>query len=165
MGRRVMPLMIGVLVVVPLFAQQPSLQVGGIELTLGMTQDAVLERLTRVYDVRHIDESSGAWVVVRRGGPPFETIGSVSFAKSRLTFISKDWAQSRTDDGTAFARALTKVLQPLDGARCTIRFQEREEFTQARLMCGDREIDITAGTGRGLNINGTVAESVRTSSK
>src|SRR5262245_28720288 len=67
-----------------------QIRIGGVALTIGMPQDEALRRLGLVYDLRNLS-STNDWVVARRGGPPYEPVGSVSFQKLRLSFASRDW--------------------------------------------------------------------------
>ena len=77
----------------PLQAQEQEsddrIQIGGIELTLGMPQGEALEKLASVYDVNY-DPRAG-WSVMRRGGPPFSMVGNISFTNNRLAFASASW--------------------------------------------------------------------------
>ncbi len=80
--------------VMPLQAQEQEsddhIQLGGIELTLGMLQEEALQKLSSVYDLNYRDPSAG-WFVQRRGGPPFEIVGIVGFTNNRLTFANALW--------------------------------------------------------------------------
>ena len=64
----------------PLQAQEQEsddrIQLGGIELTLGMPQEEALQKLASVYTVNY-DPRAG-WSVMRRGGPPFFAVGNIS---------------------------------------------------------------------------------------
>jgi hypothetical protein len=44
-----------------------EIQLGGFSLRLGMSQEDVLRKLAVGYDVRHLDASSGTWVVTQKG--------------------------------------------------------------------------------------------------
>jgi len=50
--------------------QEPTILLGGFNLSLGTAQDDTLRKLATVYDLRHVDNKPGTWGVVRKGGPP-----------------------------------------------------------------------------------------------
>ena len=90
--------------------QQPSdansrILLGGFELQLGMDQEQTLRKLNSVYEIKHQENMPGNWMVLKRGGPPFDIMGIVSFRRERLVFASKSWGPS-ADDQTASALAL-----------------------------------------------------------
>jgi hypothetical protein len=73
-----------------------SLDVGGIEVTLGEPMTSVLERLTRVYDVKFQDATSTGdsknWSVFRKRVSPtdsYDGVGDVTARGGVVTWISK----------------------------------------------------------------------------
>jgi hypothetical protein len=142
----------------PVFVQPDTrILVGGLELRLGMTQEAALESLGRVYELRHLDDSPGNWVVVRRGGLPLNFVGSLSFAKGRLILASNHWSSVDSDGGRTFASNVINALRTVSGGSCLINDTVNDKFSSVTLKCAQREFSITTGE----QVSSSVQETIR----
>jgi len=134
---------------VPVVAQQPargSLAVGGIAVQLGMMEDDALKRFGSVYEVRNISDQAGQWLILRRGGPPFEVLGTLGFTNRRLVFASRQWSSANSQDANTFANGIVDALGASEGDACVIRLASKEPLRQVVLTCNGRELTISAGS-------------------
>ena len=146
---------VGIAAISPARSQDPEiqLQLGGIELALGMAQEDVLRKLAVLYDVRHMDNAPGNWTVLRKGGPPYRMVGAVSFRTGRLTFVNKHWGPGSDDQSaSAMAMALHDAVQALtvNGARSCAASVEAVSATisQTVFQCGRRRLVVVAPSDR-----------------
>ena len=139
--------------VMPLQAQEQEsddrIQLGGIELTLGMPQEEVLQKLASVYTVNY-DPRAG-WSVIRRGGPPFFVVGNISFTNSRLTFASASWwprpdNQTAKDLATALSDAIRAVAPSVRMCAVSVEPSEIAGGTETTIQCGRHEISVISPT-------------------
>ena len=108
------------------YGQAPlKYEVGGIELTLGTSQDVVLRQLATAYNVQY-EETAKAWAI-RCMATPNNRVGLLRFTGNRLVFIGefvgttclRDYLeQSPYAMLSALTLALQKVRRYTDGARC-----------------------------------------------
>jgi hypothetical protein len=139
------------------FNQRETISVG-IDLTLGMSEDAVVRKLTESgYKVRKSILSSGLrekgftsmWIVDEGGDEKYpRSLGVIFFSSGRLASAMKELLP---DDGNEveFGRQLYFVLRDLEAegdSHCTIQTENEEipEFIHktARLQCGKKTIAI-----------------------
>ena len=125
-----------------------AIQLGGFNLRLGMPEEEVLRKLAIVYDVRSTDDAAGNWHVLRKGGPPYHSIGIVEFRNGGLTFASKSWGPE-TDNQTAgdLARALHDAVENLGAARqslCKVSTSATSEGALTVLQCGRHRLTVFA---------------------
>ena len=147
----------------PLQAQEQEsddrIQIGGIELTLGMPQEEALEKLASVYDVNY-DPRVG-WSVMRRGGPPFSMIGNISFTNNRLAFASASW-WPRPDNQTAkdLATTLNDAIRAVAPSvrMCAVSVEPITGGTATTIQCGRHEIFLFSPTDPsfGVSVNETL---------
>ena len=99
-----------------------SIRLGGIDLTLNMRQADVLKKLSDIYDVRHMEGADGNWLVARRGGPPYQIIGTLGFGNERLAFVSKAWEPENNQTADNVTTALHNAARGLvgDGRVCKV---------------------------------------------
>lgn len=119
-----------------------TIQLGGFELRLGMSQDAVLKKLTTVYDVKSQDRFPGNnWVVFKKGGSPDDSIGTLAFSEERLSFASRSWGPE-DQSARSFALALHAAVRATPGSGpCTISTSAADrDGTQLFLSCGHRRL-------------------------
>ncbi len=146
----------------PLQAQEQEsddhIQLGGIELTLGMLQEEALQKLSSVYDLNYRDPSAG-WFVQRRGGPPFEIVGIVGFTNNRLTFANALWGpnnQTAQDLATTLSDAVRSVAPSV--RMCAVSVEPLSGGTETTIRCGRHEIQMLAFTdsNRAVSVNVTL---------
>ena len=146
----------------PLQAQEPEsddrIQLGGIELTLGMPQEEVLQKLASVYDLNYINPRAG-WFVQRRGGPPFDVVGVVGFTDNRLTFANAVWGpnnQTAQDLATTLSDAVRSVAPSV--RMCAVSVEPLSGGTETTIRCGRHEIQMLAFTdsNRAVSVNVTL---------
>ena len=131
-----------------------------------MGQVEALQMLGTVYDVRPVEGQPGSWVILRRGGPPFEPVGSVSFIAGRLAFAGRQWAHSASQDANRFASSVVDALRALtrDRAACSVAVQESPgpgslPLGVVTITCEARSIQITGS--RDERVAAAVGESIR----
>jgi len=123
----------------------------GVDLTLGMSEDAVVKKLTESGHTLKKHEPPDAlkqkgftsmWFVDEASG------GVILFSSGRLTSVSKDLSPSEGDQ-VEFARQLYFAMRDLEAegdSHCTIETEPQEvpEYAQktARLRCGKKSIVI-----------------------
>ena len=134
----------------PLQAQEQEsddrIQLGGIELTLGMPQEEALQKLASVYDLNYRNPRAG-WLVQRRGGPPFDVVGSVGFTDNRLTFANAVWGpnnQTAQDLATALSDAVRAVAPSV--RMCAVSVELITGGTATTIQCGRHEIQVFSST-------------------
>jgi len=82
------------------------LSLGNTELTLGLTRDVVISRLTEQNTITKFDNDENA-LLVRSKNPPYIS-GEVIFKSGKLVFAERDW--SSDSDSVSFLSALRGVL-------------------------------------------------------
>jgi len=68
--------------------KQTSILLGTVDLTLGMPQQLVLNRLADQFDVRKYDDSN--WFVYPKGRSA-SSLGTLVFTDQKLSAVFKDW--------------------------------------------------------------------------
>jgi len=125
------------------------IDVGGIQLELGMPQDDALARLATLYDLRHQDSAPGNWTVVRRGGPSYDFLGSLSFQDGKLAFVTRSWDSLHDQTTNDLALALHRALKSLPAGQartCIISTSVTGIVVDTTLQCGRRKFSILAST-------------------
>ena len=134
----------------PLQAQEPEsddrIQLGGIELTLGIPQEEALQKLASVYDLNYINPRAG-WFVQRRGGPPFDVVGVVGFTDNRLTFANAVWGPNN-QTAQALATALSDAVRSVAPLvrMCAVSVEPITGGTATTIQCGRHEIQVSSST-------------------
>jgi len=135
----------------------------GAELKLGMPQAEVLEKLADYYEVRK--SVPGAWQLLSKNGPPFESFGSVTFHDGRLTYVSKEWGPTNQQRGVEFATALYGALANLTAQKETLcwistlqNMDPAGEMRQMWFTCGGKTLDITVVRDRRYGNHVTMSE-------
>lgn len=125
-----------------------TLDVGGISLQLGMQQDDALKRLMSVYEVRHQDSVAGLWLVYRKGGPPYEVVGNVTFRDQVLMFISRNWASDQTANGLALP--LHSALQSVskESPVCNVSMNSAGNVNFTVFQCGRHRFNVSGSSDR-----------------
>jgi hypothetical protein len=131
------------------FAQFPDpdsqIQLGGIQLQFGMTQEDALRKLAVVYNVKYLDNSPGNWAVTSRSGPPYRLVGTVVFGNEKLVAVDKSWGP---DNQTArgLAAALSDALRATAdaGRACTVSVEAIAVGSQTTIECGTHRIVVLA---------------------
>jgi hypothetical protein len=135
---------------------QESVSLGSTELTLGMPQNAVIAALAAHF--RLDQQSSGIWIVSTKRGPPFDTIGSLSFVDNRLATIRKYWGPENQQRGFEFASRLYWALKGLTAngrEDCAVELSDNEgpayNIKSISITCGGRAVEIsTTHSEKGL---------------
>jgi len=134
------------------------IKLGGIDLRLGMPQDDVLRKLGLMYDVR---DSSGGWMIYRRGGPPFELIGNISFTNERLSFVSRHREPHQQEARSLAVDLHNAVNTAAPGGRtCTVSTESfGDGLVSTVIQCGRRRISVFGSTDS--KVAATISESVK----
>ena len=133
----------------PLQAQEPEsddrIQLGGIELTLGIPQEEALRKLASVYDLNYINPRAG-WFVQRRGAP-FDVVGVVGFTDNRLTFANAVWGPNN-QTARALATALSDAVRSVAPLvrMCAVSVEPITGGTATTIQCGRHEIQVSSST-------------------
>jgi hypothetical protein len=95
----------------PLAPSSPdSIEVGGMTLQLGMTQNAVIQGLSANYNLHEIGsatDSGSTWAAETKAGPPYLAVANVSFVGGQLSSVYKFWTVgSQPPDNAGFAGTL-----------------------------------------------------------
>jgi hypothetical protein len=133
-----------------------------------MTQEEALRKLAIVYDVRAIDNAPGHWNVLRKGGPPYRSIGIVAFRAGRLIFASKSWGPAQDNPtADALASALHDAVESLSTAghsTCELSVMTQIEGSVTVFACGRHRLSVFApkpGSNVAAGITESVSESPR----
>ena len=98
-------------------AHAQSLDIGGIELRLGQKIDEALRSLSS-YQVQH---SGGSWIVTQKVGNLYQVLGSIGPTDNVISFVSKSFDMSASDDAPeAYTRA-SKEVRRRGGMTCATR--------------------------------------------
>lgn len=122
-----------------------TIQIGGVDMSIGMSQDDALTPLAHLYDVRHQDNLPGFWTVVRRGGPPYEIIGSLSFGDGRLVAATKTWGQPKERTAQGHAAAMFDALRAITNGSvksCAVEVDPRPQVRSSLITCGLRTVHV-----------------------
>lgn len=126
--------------------QDSLIQLGGIQLELGMSQEEALRKLSVVYDVRHVDSTPGNWIILRKGGPPYRNIGLVAFTRERLGSVSRSWGpESDNQTASALAASIHGAVESVAGSGRACNVSARGTAgsqTMVVLQCGRRQVSI-----------------------
>jgi hypothetical protein len=155
-------LLFGCLVATALFATpqagnpRDTMQLGTDDLTLGMSEEAVVAKLAESYDLRKMELPAGLrargitslWIVCEKGqGDKHPPVGSVDFAAGKLNGVHKDFPLNGNE--VEFGRQLYFAMRDLElegNSRCTIETKNGEEpnvsIKTAKLHCGRKIIII-----------------------
>ena len=137
----------------------------GVDLTLGMSEDAAVKKLTEAgYRLRKNEPPDGLkqkgftsmWFVAESGAEKYPpSIGIILFSSGRLTSASKDLLPSEGDQ-VEFGRQLYFTMRDLESegdSHCTIETETGEvpDYAQktAKLRCGKKTIVIYLGKQQG----------------
>jgi hypothetical protein len=123
------------------------MQIGGIDLSLGMRQEDVLRQLGVAYDLQHIDSDPGNWMVNRKGGPPILPMGALGFRNNRLYFMSRTWGPIGQNNQTAsgLSAALFNAIKAVAGQGRQCELSTRgvsPALQQIVFQCGRHELSI-----------------------
>jgi hypothetical protein len=134
-----------------------TIELGGIEVSLGMPQEDVLRRLSAAYQTTY-SENSKSWDVIGGTGTQPRFIGSLTFQAARLVMVVKEWWQPiGSDTASAHAVALRNALESVtktSGSACKVTPQP-EHTLQAIpgmtsavtwIQCGRRTIELVSSS-------------------
>ena len=150
-----------------LYLQAPastSITVGGLDLRLGMSQIEVLKLLGTIYDLRPVEGAPGSWVVLRRGVTPLEVVGSIGFTAGQMSYASRQWAVSSSQNADSFAMGVIDALRGLahSPSGCTLTAQTIQlagPAEQVTVTCAGRSVEITGS--RDARVAASATESIR----
>lgn len=126
----------------------------GTDLTLGMSEEAVVKRLAESYSLRKEEPPkelrakgvTSLWVVDERKGDKHPSVGIISFAAGKLDSVTKFLLPSDADE-VEFGRQLYFAMRELElegNSRCTISTSNAEvpDFSHktAKLQCGKKSM-------------------------
>jgi hypothetical protein len=131
-------------------ASPDAIELGNVELRLGMPRDWVLSELSRSADVKPLDRNRDSWMVFGRNGQPDSSsnfLGDVAFQGGVLSEVWGDWGPDDRLKGVEFARALFAVISQFEKqghTTCEISTRERgnpgAESSDAIISCGGKSI-------------------------
>ena len=138
-----------------------TIQFGGFDLTLGMSQEAVLRKLSSIYTVSASDDVRGQWLVMQR--QPTEFIGHIAFRNEKLTFVSKGWLDGPNSgkvDVSAVGDALHKAVQSAtgQGGFCIVNSDTSQSGdTQTNIRCGHHTVVISVSHANVPSTGGSIS--------
>jgi hypothetical protein len=145
---------------------KPSIDLGGFSVSLGMQQDDVLRKLAVIYELRSMNDGPGSWIVVRKGGPPYQVIGTIGFRNDRLTFASRSWVPNgREPAADELARALRNAFASLIAnghSLCAVSTTTSSTGSDTTFECGRHTLSVFApesGSNVAVGINESINES------
>ena len=113
-------LLIASLLLLPSQSVGQGLDIGGIELKLGQSQESALAALSAVYDVNRLETRSGTlWVVSRKGRQG--DLGTFQLANQKVVEITKEFPF--TDGGRDLRgdyEVATQELRKRAGKKCSV---------------------------------------------
>jgi len=128
----------------------------GTDLTLGMSEEAVVAKLAESYNLQKMEPPNGLrakgitsmWIVGEKGqGDKHPSVGLVAFAAGKLDNVHKDFPLN--GDEVEFGRQLYFAMRDLEherNSRCTIETENLEvpnfAHKTAKLLCGKKSIII-----------------------
>jgi hypothetical protein len=129
----------------------------GTDLTLGMSEDAVVAKLAESYDLQKMEPLpaglratgfTSMWIVHEKGqGGKHSVVGTVAFIAGKLDSVHKDFPVN--GDDVEFGRQLYFAMRDLEqegNSRCTIETKSEEvpDFVRkvAEFHCGKKTITI-----------------------
>jgi hypothetical protein len=96
------------------------LSVAGVNLSLGMSFDAVSEKLQQTrFGLQAVDAAGTVFAIVATDGPPFESPGNLTFKAGRLWWIGKSWGNYFGPDAKALFHSLFSILSKTGDNRVT----------------------------------------------
>jgi hypothetical protein len=98
---------------VPVAASGQGILLAGTELRLGMSKGFVQQQLEEKYGLT--PSGQDGWIIVSKHGPPYDVIGTVSFKKNKLSWISKSWGSFKDESAVEFANELYSALAQMKG--------------------------------------------------
>lgn len=124
-------------------ASAEKLQIGSVDLTLGMEEKPTLTALRRQF---HVERARGAgedWAVIRDG----ETIAVVTFSQGKLSRASKSWFSTSATSATTMIDRLYSLASEFAGAGRTGCILSAKPYRMAgfegkivTLACGSKSI-------------------------
>jgi hypothetical protein len=132
--------------------RETTLAIGGFEVWIGMRQQDALTQLATLYDIRSSTNMAGDFVVYRKGGPPFVSVGRVTFAGGKLLSASRVWSVEAATE-RAFASALADALDAavrLSGRPCVLNIDDVRDLPglgrsrNITMRCGRRMVSFSA---------------------
>lgn len=144
-------------------ASATELVIGAVRLSLGMEKEAVLKALGQYYTVKSQPNLGELHSIFRENKPPFISIGSVSFYEGKLSWASRQWADSKTVTSSDYASTLFAAIESAtlqSGSTATVRTtitrNPQMEIKQIEFVFSDRKIstlisdDRTYGKSAGI---------------
>lgn len=150
------------IVVVPLNEARPqSLDIGGIELTIGQDVAVATQRLA-LYRVVYSQESN-IWSVSQRVGSDYQWLGHIEGKDGKITGISKDFVIRERDIATAYTAAL-RELHRRGGETCLVNNVEYSDdlYRSVETKCGAYHVSLLLPSRSDYGVStGTVSLQVR----
>ena len=149
-------------------ASATDLAIGAVRVSLGMEKEAVLKALGQYYDVKSHPNLGDLHSIFKENKPPFTGIGNVSFHEGKLTWASRQWADSKTVTASDYASTLfaaieSATLQSGSAAtvRTTITRNPEMEIKQIEFVFSDRKISTLISDdrthGKSVSIQETIS--------
>lgn len=111
-----------------------ALYFGDVAVSPGADKTDVLSKLRRHYELKETD--GGAFLVFKRGGPPYEPVGSVLFDQNgKLSFANQYWSDASGHEAQNLGRALLSLLEKYS-------FAEGTSLAVLRVSPGARAPDV-----------------------
>jgi hypothetical protein len=128
-------------------ASATDLAMGVVRLSLGMEKEAVLKALGQHYTVKSQPNLGEMHSIFKENKPPFTSIGYVSFREGKLTWASRQWADSKTVTASDYASTLFAAVESAtlkSGSTATVRTtitrNPEMEIKQIEFVFSDRKI-------------------------
>jgi hypothetical protein len=152
-------------IIQPAYSQTgKSMTVGGVELTLGMKKEEVLNKLA---DFKLNEGAHDSWDIGRKNlvSGYFETVGSIQFEKGKLISAQRDWGTTQNENASELFGYLFSALSGVTSEQGTIAVVQTYRREQPEMSV--RFVEIHAG-GRTITISiaktpGTASEQVAVS--
>jgi hypothetical protein len=90
------------------FAKGPGLFMAGIEMELGMPEEALVAKLQERYTLSKM--SDRGWVIFEKKDPPHKIVGNIGFTGGKLSWISKEWGAYYGGETLGLAKDLFSLL-------------------------------------------------------
>ena len=128
-----------------------SMILAGIEMKLGMSEEQLVTKLKEGYTLLKVDESG--WVIYDMKKASDKIIGNIGFTGGRLSWISKDWGSSHSDEAISIWREVFFLLSNLTQNKPTPVLTHTKVFRQPGLTINEIELsDVYSGKKISISI-------------
>lgn len=139
----------------PSYAGEETVEVGSEALRIGMSEQSILEKLERYYQIDCSAAKFKSCSLFNKDGPPFTLVASLLFENGKLTKALKSWSRGyEGTDPSRLVETLYSALSKVAGSgpvEVTVQLSERREpgsVEKAILVSrGRKTISITVTEG------------------